>query len=280
MYAHLVSKDKTKDFVASPEHQKPTIDARQEMMANKVPHKPSFFNSNYADEIPPEWISTSKSGFAEKHIDGAAKALYDQIAVERKVSHLAIGSGTAKGHYISSHKRDFVGFDVRTIPAHDYKKQLDTYRKYPSVFCDENNLTVAQRVQVDAAPKSRYRFVIPVNVKEHVKTENKRVGDLSDISLGTSDSEWTSASKSALLAHPTITRLSGIKHENLEKRSTNVTDWPDMVPCPWESIYQSVYAGQSLTEELGSSSDNLSFIDDLKATHFTVFFITYLAWHI
>ena len=114
----------------------------------------------------------------------------------------------------------------------------------------------------------------PRDHKNSLKTKNK-----THISLGNDCIPWISVTKSSMKPFDRVEETESSNKESKYSRST-VLDYPDMEKVPMTSVHQQGNLSQWLTHlDFSANSqvdpksltvDTLSFIKDLKSTHFSV----------
>ncbi|KAI9096522.1 hypothetical protein DFS34DRAFT_144869 [Phlyctochytrium arcticum] len=233
--------------------------ARDNLYVPKSNNEAGSHNSNYADEVPPQWQSTMKQDFIRKHVDyNAARRETKQLAADIDRSHFSLdGPDGGDDHAASRTKQDFPGHDTAGLHRGDPKDILKKYQLYPPIYCEENtNPGTTTYSTTFFKPKPQARPVISARHKSKV-----------NISLGGDDTDYTTSTTSAYQPLPPIPIPPSAKPSNI----SHVLEGLDGEPTNYVS--EAKEAGANIPENLNFNSlrpDMTKVIQDLRSTHFTL----------
>ncbi|KND02465.1 uncharacterized protein SPPG_02928 [Spizellomyces punctatus DAOM BR117] len=217
--------------------------------------------ANYADEQPPQWMSTMKRDFAPKRVDrGIMTKETTSVAEDIKRSHFTL-EGPDGGELIlkSRTKEDFPAQDPTAVSTESYKETQKKYQRYPIIYRDEEaDVEKHQSTYKDTyhKPQLRTRF--------RSARQNKGI---THISLGTDRVSYETTSGNALRALPPIPPAD---YERLGYKS-NVLDCPDGEAPIWKSSAREAHDNIPANLDFDSlRPDMKATIKDLRSTHFTL----------
>eukprot|EP00842_Homolaphlyctis_polyrhiza_P002598 jgi/Hompol1/3339/HPOL_001578-RA len=238
-------------------------------MPNSSSREAGDFNANYADELPPKWISTTKVEYVKKplsqHMGDTEQSR--ELSKYTRQSHFSLEGHDDPGTPLSLTKKDYCGKDPKSASREDYREFLKTYHMYPPVFRDETQL----RIQRGEDPVERKPRIVPQSRFERkLMIDSGRASKgVTHFSLGDDSAPWETLTRSAMKPHKLTAKPPPSEYETLERSKSTVLDYPDLELEPMQSVQKR----GKLKDDLDRSTlivDNTNSIKDLKSTHFTL----------